>query len=110
MTTLPYNQRDKALLLALTKCKKNQCKRILSQLENSNTKLICDICSNVVRGNVSVPEDTLKKLKKHKQTLLKLSNRKIGLPIKRKLINQRGGAFLPLLLPLISGLVGSLIK
>ena len=91
MTGLPYNQRDKALLLALSKCKKTQCKQILTHLEKSNTKLICDLCSNITNGNLSVSPKTLQKLKKYKHTLMTLSNKKVGFPLKKRLINQKGG-------------------
>ncbi len=109
-TKLPYNQRQLGVLYALTKRKKKDCRKILTKFDSTTVNLIADIARNLLDGLFPMREPTRKKLFKHKQNLVRLANRKISLNKRRIIIQQIGSAILPLLIPLISGLVARLFK
>ena len=77
-----------------------------------NTLSFCDCAHNVLQGNVEISHHHKQKLKPHKTKLRKLTDRKVALKTKQRII-QKGG-FLPILLSalasVISGVLGSLIK
>ena len=100
-----YNNRQKYLLRALKSCKHQNILKVL-------TDLISDICNNIVAGNTSkkITPPMLKQLKKHKQSLLYLADKKKPLDKRIKILNQSGGAILSLILLLISGLLSNLIQ
>ena len=87
-------------------------KRILDKASPELIRCLCDCAHNVLQGNVEISHHHKRKLKSHKTKLRKLADRKVALKTKRRII-QKGG-FLPILLsalaPVISGVVGSLIK
>lgn len=83
-------------------------------LETGNLQLIkaiVECIENVLKGNIPIEETSLKKLKKHKKTLRAVSNTPNKLSQKKKVIIQKGGAFLPaLLLPVITVLAEKLLR
>ena len=87
-------------------------KHILDKASPALIRCLCDCAHNVLQGNVEITHHHKRKLKPHKTKLRKLADRKVALKTKRRII-QKGG-FLPILLsalaPVISGVVGSLIK
>ena len=87
-------------------------KRILDKASSELIRYLCDCAHNVLQGNVNISRHHKQKLKPHKTKLRKLANRKVALKAKQRII-QKGG-FLPILLsalaPVISGVLGTLIK
>ena len=87
-------------------------KRILDKASPELIRCLCDCAHNVLQGNVNISRHHKQKLKPHKTKLRKLADRKVALKTKQKII-QKGG-FLPILLsalaPVISGVLGTLIK
>lgn len=83
-------------------------------LENGNLELIkaiVECIENVLKGNISIEESSFKKLKKYKGVLRKVSKSPNKLSQKKKVIIQKGGAFLPaLLIPVISVLAERLLR
>ena len=92
--------------------------RLLQKAPTPLQKRILDKASselnahNVLQRNVSISRHHKQKLKPHKIKLRKLADRKVALKTKQRII-QKGG-FLPILLsalaPVISGVLGTLIK
>ena len=86
--------------------------RILNKASSEIIRCLCDCAHNVLEGNVEISRHHKQKLKPHKTKLQKLADRKVALKTKQKII-QKGG-FLSILLsalaPVISGVLGSLIK
>lgn len=78
-------------------------KRSLHSVKGTDSNLIVkhvgEAAFNVLRGNVPLNQRRLKQLDKHRKLLKSLSNKKISLKQKKKILNQKGGAILPLLLP-----------
>ena len=59
---------------------------------------------NVVKGNVpGLIQEKVNKLARHKTSLIKLT-KKVPIKEKRKILVQKGGGFLPFLLPLVAPL------
>lgn len=74
-------------------------------------KAIVECIENVLKGNIAIEESELKKLKKHKSTLRAVSKAPNKLSQKKKVIIQKGGAFLPaLLIPVITVLAEKLLQ
>src|SRR3569832_1058057 len=76
-------------------------------LTNSSKDLvccICEICNNILSGNIPLKSPYKKRLSRFKHVLRFLAKRKVNLDKKKKVLVQKGGGiFLPLLLsPLLS--------
>jgi hypothetical protein len=71
-------------------------------------KTIADICYNLTRGNIPLPENKRKKLIQHRNLLRRLADRKVNIQTKQKEIVQKGG-FLSAIIPAIS-IVASLVS
>ncbi len=72
---------------------------------------LSEIAHNTIKGNVKLKKSQSKKLKRHVHTLKQfccIKNKK-SLNKRKKLLVQSGG-FLPILIPTIASLIGSLIK
>jgi len=86
-----------------------KAKRALLQ-SSQLIRVICECCLNILKGNVTLSKLEKKRLKKHRLLLRRLAERK-PLKTKQKLIQEGGGAFLPLLLaPILSAITGALTK
>ena len=60
---------------------------------------------NVVKGNgPGLTKEKVNKLARHKTSLIKLT-KKVPIKEKRKILTQKGGGFLPFLLPLVAPLI-----
>ena len=72
---------------------------------------LCEVCKNIVQGNIPLSAAQKRKLSRHRSTLRTLSNRSVKVKRKKHLLLQKGGLpLLPLLAPLITPLIASLIK
>ncbi len=81
-------------------------------LKTANKELIDCIClcvKNVLKGNVRIPKETYRKLKRHQKVLNEVRKNSVGVSKKKQLLIQQGG-FLPALLAPILGIAGSLIS
>ena len=68
------------------------------------------MCINVVKGNVpGLTQEKGNKLARHKSSLIKLT-KKLPIKDKRKILNQKGGGFLPFLLPLVAPLIAKAVS
>lgn len=79
----------------------------------SDEGLICSICEaadNALKGNVILTARQKRKLARHRNILRSLSKRGETWRKKKKIIVQKGGFLLPLLIPVISTLVGALLS
>jgi hypothetical protein len=79
-------------------------------IDNASPDLINAICEcvyNVLKMNLPLPAAQLEKLKRHKKTFCILSDKKVKIKDKKKLLKLRGG-FLPFIIPAVLSLVASL--
>ena len=83
---------------------------ILKNSENDLIHIICDCVYNVVKGNVpGITQEKVNKLARHKTSLIKLTQ-KVPIKEKRKFLVQKGGSFLPFLLPLAAPLIAKAVS
>ena len=67
-----------------------------------------ECCINLIKGNVRLTNAQKNQLRARKQHIRLLSSKQVPLDTKKKIINQKGGALLGLLLiPLIAPIIGS---
>lgn len=97
------------LLRALHTLKPKYIKALLKSCDEEEINCICECIHNVLKGKVPLEEKEKRKLKKYKDILRKLV-RKSTNKIRKHIIIQKGGAFLPIILgSILSALVGSLV-
>lgn len=101
----------KDILSVLSRAKPNLRRAILEQLDRPTVDAICEICHNLVAGAVPLTPSKKSKLSKHKKVLRQLAQRGEGWKQKKKVLRQKGGAFLPVLLgTVLSSLLGSIFS
>lgn len=96
------------LLHVLAAASPAQRKAILKSASDEQIKTLCEICQNLLSGNL--PSNNIKKLCSYKRVIRLLANRSIPIYRKRKLIvtNRQVGGFLPLVLPAVLSLLGGI--
>lgn len=80
-------------LIFLCKCNNSQRKKFSQIISDNVIRAVSDICATLLYGNLGTKvsnEDRIK-LRRHKKTLLKLTNSKTSIKKKRKLIQGGGG-------------------
>ena len=89
-------------------------KFIIKHLSNKEVKLICEVCLNLIRGNLRVTDPiAYSQLKRGRKALTDLADKRKPLKHKRKILNQKGGfigAVAAAALPLVIGEVARLIR
>jgi hypothetical protein len=104
-------QNNADTLKFLCKTKHQYRKALLKSADKDLVHCICECAHNTLLGKVPLTKTQKSKLSKHKSTLRKLAKRGTSLTKRKKVIFQKGGAFLPLLLaPVISGVLSSLFN
>lgn len=99
------------VLRFLQKAKPQYRRAILKAADKTLVHCICECVHNTLKGTVPLTQSQRKRLAQHKKILRRLVKRGESVSLKKKIINQRGGAFLPMILaPLITGVLGSLFK
>ena len=83
-------------------------KKFVLNLKNCDIYAISEIASNCLLGNIPLNNCQFKNLKKYKNILRKISNKKTALNLKKKIIIQKGG-FLNILLPSVLSLLATYI-
>lgn len=104
-----FEKKYVTLLNALRHANKEQRLALLKTADKKLINYICECVLNVLQGTVSLKNCQKYKLKKHKNILRKLvgkSKKKNCWKSKKRIIVQKGGSFLPLLLtPILDGLL-----
>ena len=89
----------------------NKCRKKMIQ-ESPKEVIDCvgECCINLIKGNVRLTNAQKNQLRARKQHIRILSSKQVPLDTKKKIINQKGGALLGLLLkPLIAPIIGSVL-
>ena len=69
-----------------------------------------ECCLNIIKGNVKLSSAQIQRLRPRKYYLLLITSKKVPVAQKKKIINQKSGALLGLLLkPLIGPVIGSIL-
>ena len=85
-------------------------KTIIAKADPELIKTICDCSLNILSGNLKTSPKTRKQLCRYKSSLRKLTNPKLSLKQKQRVIQKGGflGALLSAALPIVTNLLGSL--
>ena len=89
----------------------NKCRKKMIQ-ESPKEVIDCvgECCINLIKGNVRLTNAQKNQLRARKQHIRLLSSKQVPLDTQKKIINQKGGALLGLLLkPLIAPIIGSVL-
>jgi hypothetical protein len=81
----------------LGKCKNKA--QLLRKCPNSLIKCVCECVLNLLKGNVPITIRHKNRIAPYKRTLRRLSDKKVPLFKKRKLLVQKGDGFLSILIP-----------
>ena len=73
-------------------------------------KGLSECCDNLLRGNLSTSAPDIKKLKKHKNVIRQVADKKLSNKRKVNLIVQQGAGFFGPLLALLAPLIGGLLS
>jgi hypothetical protein len=86
---------------------------VIKHLDKDLIKCICELCVNVMNGNLALSKNQYKHLKNHKHVMRKIvdccTNKKIKYSKAKKILIQQKGGFLPLLLAPLLPLIGKAI-
>jgi hypothetical protein len=94
------------ILRLLAKSTPYKRKKLLLAADTNFIKILIECCFNILNGNVKLPKQKIQKLEKYKEIIRKIAKASKNINNKKKVLIQKGGAFLPLILPsIISGLV-----
>lgn len=95
-------------------CNRRGRKQLLKRATKSNIRSLCEICLNVIRGNVPLDQHSKNKLKKHREHIETLAKKSVSLRKKKNiLVNQRGGfagLLASLALPVVASIVSGALK
>lgn len=110
MNMAPHkSQQHRDLLKILSKAKPSLRKAILREADKPLVYSICEICDNLLSGNVPITPAQKIKLRRHKKVIRDIAKKGEGWQKKRKLLNQHGGAFLPILLSVLSSVLPAIL-
>ena len=102
---------NKHMLYVLNKAQPKLRKAILQTAPNELIKAICEITLNILADNHKICNKSKTKLKKYKTQLRELVKPSRSLASKRKVLIQKGGSFLPILLTsILSGIIGKILR
>ena len=108
--TIKSNSESQDLLKVPSHCKPKIRNAVLENCENDLIHIICDCVYNLVKANVpGLTQAKVNKLARHKTSLIKLS-KTVPIKEKRKILIQKGGGFLPFLLPLVAPLIAQAVS
>ena len=101
-------RRNLALLKMLATASPQQRKAILCSASDDLVAAISEIALNTLKGNVPISERQFRLLKKKRQLIKRLSNKRASIVSKKKLVKQSGGfigSLLGIAIPLITSLL-----
>lgn len=102
---------NRHILFVLRKASPKLRKAILLTAPDDLIKAIYEIAFNILAGNHKINGKAKANLKKYKNHLRNLVKPSRSLALKRKVLVQNGGSFLPhLLSAVLSGIIGSILQ
>lgn len=104
-----FGRKNALFLQALHHASPQQRRSFLQHADKDLIRCIGECCLNILNAKIPLKPKEKSKLSKHKNNLRTLSKKKTSLTQKKKIITQKGGALLPLILaPVISALLSNL--
>lgn len=93
-------------LQALASTHPLQRRALLKTAKNEQIQCLCEICLNILAGNVPV---NVNKMKRYKNLLRSLAKKKSSIQQKKRMLVNQSGGFLPLLAPAIISTLGGIL-
>lgn len=110
MAMAPQNTNtNKNILKVLVNAKPALRKAILNVADKNLVHSICEICDNTLLGNIPLSGVQKSQIQKHKKVLRNLATRRQSWKKKKEILVQRGGAFLPILLSILSSVLPAVL-
>ena len=100
-------KKDTSTLKLLHKTKPSLRKTILTKASPELIRYISGCALKVLHRNIAITPHCKRKLSRNKTSLGKLTDKKVSLNTKRKILHQ--GGFLPLILSVLAPLVGEIL-
>lgn len=98
----------KDFLELLARSRNSKRRKLLAQWADKHDLLaVSEVLLNVLRGNVKLTPEQIKRLRRHRKSLRILAKKTASIAEKRRMISQHGG-FLPFVLPTILGSVAKI--
>ena len=66
-------------------------KALLGQATGEELRGLCEICLNLLKGNIPLSDRDFQKLKRNSKTIKVLASSKIPLKVKKRVVSQKGG-------------------
>ena len=108
--TLKKLHENRHLFSILDNSKRQLRKAILKHgIDNEVSNLLYGLCLNLTEDNVQLLEVVRRQTKQHRSLVRGLACKKKGKYFKRKRLVQVGGSFFSLLIPIIAGLVNTIL-
>lgn len=102
---------NKHMLLILKDASPKLRKAILKNCNEEIIKSIVEIVMNILHGNLKTSGKNQNELKKYKKQLRTIAKPTKNYSLKRKVLLQKGGSFIPIILgSLLSGILSGLMK
>ena len=98
------------VLSVLSKASPPMRKQMIDSASKEVIDTVCECCLNVLKGTIPLSTHQKKCLGKHRHLLRQLVQKKIPVRQKKKMLVQRGGFILPMLLgPVLKGIAGTML-
>lgn len=98
------------VLSVLSKASPPMRKQMIQSASKEVIDTVCECCLNVLKGTIPLSPHQKKCLGKHRHLLRQMVQKKIPVRQKKKMLVQRGGFVLPMLLgPLLKGIAGTML-
>ena len=84
-------------------------KRFIQNASCELLKVISEICLNLLKGNITIPDSDLQRLRKYKQQIVLLSKRKHSIKKRKVICNQKGGFLGSLISIALPAIISSIV-
>src|ERR1700755_1641562 len=89
---------------------KSKDRRQLIVEDEKLTKCVCEVCLNLLKGNIPLYKPQKVKLRRHRNIIKRLARKVKNIKHKKKLLLKGTGVFLPLLFSVIGPLLSKLVS
>ena len=83
----------------LVHCPESQRKVLLTTATPEQVHVMCEVCHNLLKGNIPISQRQKERLEPHKDDIRVLARASIPFKTKKKLLVQRGGGLVEEVLP-----------
>jgi hypothetical protein len=101
---------NKTFLSGFLRANDNDKRKFMRQATKDQRKALYEIFTNLLAGNIQLQKKTFVQLKKYKNVLRKLVNKKQSEKQKKKILNQKGRGVLPLLAIILPTVIETVLR